>query len=169
MAEQAKTRVMLLTGIPASGKSVFGQWLEKSKGFLFLNVEHGALDRLGLKAAWDGMFSGTGTAEQFVQELTRLQRLVVLDWGFPVHCLPIVEALQQAGVEAWWFDGNREAARQSFVRRGTVPIELFDKQLSGIEREWAAIQRTFRGHILKSIRSGPAYPRPQTLFARLSR
>ena len=139
-----------------------------TKDFLHLDVENGALDRFGVKSSWDSMFADTGTTRLFVDGLTRTGRFIVLDWGFPVGCLPIVESLKQAGVEIWWFDGDRDAARQSFIKRGTVPVECLDIQMRDINREWPAIKQVFGDHIVYSVQTGPTYLTSEAVFAKLS-
>jgi len=51
---------LLISGIPASGKTTLCKWLEENKGFLHIEVE-----------------------EPFVQALDKFKRPVAIDWGFP--------------------------------------------------------------------------------------
>jgi hypothetical protein len=127
---------VLLSGIPGSGKSSFGRWLQAAKGFIYLDIENGALESAGLTPLWNSMFSPQRSVTGFVSALGRMANPVVLDWGFPPLHLPIVESLTQAGVEVWWFDGDRGAARDSFLRRGTVSVECLNIQMDAIAREW---------------------------------
>jgi hypothetical protein len=77
------------------------------KGFLYVDIENGGLEPAGLSSHWNAMFAPHGSANSFVAVLKQMPRPVVLDWGFPPRCLPIVESLKHAGVEVWWFDGDR--------------------------------------------------------------
>jgi adenylate kinase family enzyme len=41
--------ILLLSGVPGSGKSCYGRWLAKNKAYLHLDLEHGDLERHGLE------------------------------------------------------------------------------------------------------------------------
>ena len=155
---QEANTLLLLSGIPASGKSTFGQWLAENKGFLFLDAEKlGVLERVGLRAVWNSMFVAGGSVLPFVKSLQQLGSPIALDWGFPPACLPVVKALKRASFEVWWFDGNRTAARQSFITRNTVPVSCLDVQMQSIEKSWQNIERVFRDHMIETVSAGPSY------------
>ena len=158
---------VLLTGIPASGKSTYGRWLQTAKGFLYLDVEHGELESVGLTAEWNSIFAPNGSVDSFVAALSRIKRPVVLDRGFPPHCLPVVESLKHAGIEVWWFDGNRPAARKSFISRGTVSVECLNVQMHGIQRNWSAIKGVVGDRVINTVTAGPTYEDPEITFVRM--
>ena len=166
----SETTILLFCGIPASGKSYYGHWMKQTKGFLHFDLEHGALNGTDLKPLWDALFSSDTdvAAESFVRALTQLAHPVVLDWGFPICCLPIVQSLKRTGVEVWWFDGNRDIARQDFISRGTGTIERFDSQMADIRREWQAIERSVGTHIMNTVKVGSDhYVEPESVFPKL--
>lgn len=124
---------IMLCGIPASGKSTYGDWLQQEKGMLFVDVEEdGALEGANLETQWSRLFNEPSCARDFVAGLADR---TVLAWGFPVRCLPMLAALKEAGLVLWWLDGNRKAARDSFIVRGTVGLKYFDRQMLDIETE----------------------------------
>lgn len=94
-----------------------------------------------------------------IDEARRTNDNVVIDWGFPVGRLDTVRSLIASGVEPWWFDGDREAALQSFLARtshpGTKPD--WDVQLRNIEVNWNDLASTFEGRILDVISPGPVH------------
>jgi hypothetical protein len=45
------------------------------------------------------------------------QQRTVLNWGFPVHCLPWVNELRGLGVRLIWFDGYIPSAQKEFEKR----------------------------------------------------
>jgi len=46
--------LILLSGIPGSGKSFFGDWLAATKRFVHVDMEKdGKLEAQGLRASWD--------------------------------------------------------------------------------------------------------------------
>ncbi|CAN5748932.1 hypothetical protein BH11PAT2_BH11PAT2_01450 [soil metagenome] len=106
---------ILITGIPGTGKTTIGDYLESEKGFLHLNMERTSLE-----------------------EMTRFHESSapnkVITWGFvPIVQNADIKNLQELGYKMFWFDGNREAARREFIERGDVPEDLLDAQLSRIE------------------------------------
>ena len=60
----------------------------------------------------------------------------MVTWGFVPDNPPsvaLVLQLKTAGFKLIWFDGNRPAALQAFIRRGTVSEMLFYLQMYRIE------------------------------------
>jgi hypothetical protein len=150
----------MLSGIPATGKSTYGRWLAETNGVLHLDLENGDLDRHGLEAAWAASTSSAPEPpEVFVQALLKLNRRVAIDWGFPPEWLPFVKALHAAGVRAWWFDGDRDAARRRFIQRGTVPVQALDVQMRKIEAANLAL-RDFYGDRWLDIVHSDGTPTP---------
>jgi hypothetical protein len=60
-----------------------------------------------------------------------------------------------------------DAARDSFIHRGTVSIECLDVQMGGIARDWSAIRRVVGDRIINTVKSGPEYQNPELIFARM--
>lgn len=159
--------VVLISGIPASGKSSYGRWLAREKGFMHLDVEQpGVLRQTGLEAQWNDMFAAA-SVELFVKALRLAGPPVVLDWGFPPRCLSIVEALKNAGVDIWWFDGDRRAARESFLSRGSVSVHALDVQMAATEKAWPGIQAVFGSRLIETVSAGPVYLEPGIIFERM--
>src|SRR5260221_7211366 len=132
-------RTILVSGIPASVKSCSGRWLERERDFLHLDVETaGVLEKHGLRLEWDALFQ-----EGPLRLIARLTRSTVIDWGFPPAFLGTVRTLVGAGVQPWWFGGDRTAARQAFITRGAGIVAAFDQQMNNIAREWPAIEPAF--------------------------
>lgn len=162
-----RQKLILLSGIPASGKSSYGQWLAREKGFLHLDVEkNGVLAKAGLEPVFHETFQSRDVMP-FVRTLRSRERHVAVDWGFPPHCLWVIQALGRAGVDLWWFDGDREAARKAFLKRGTVAVANLDRQMGAIERAWPDIASTFGTHILRTVAAGPSYLAWSDVFAHM--
>lgn len=159
--------IVLLSGIPATGKSTYGRWLAETKGFVHVDVEApGALVTHSLDVAWRGMFK-TGAVRAFIDQVGQLGTEVAIDWGFPPTCLPVVRAIQAAGVGTWWFDGDRAAARRAFLARGTVSATHLDHQMAGITQHWCEIQMVFAGRIIQVIDSKGQYLPPGEIYAQM--
>lgn len=149
-------RVVLLAGVPGAGKTSFGAYLAASRGGLHIDVEESASRRAaGFDPIWDRLFRA-GDARAVVDFLGQGGRVGILDWGFPIACLPVVEALVTAGAEPWWFDGDRAVA---FARYRARPFKndptAWRNQVGEIDAAWNSIERLFDGHVLQVVSSGP--------------
>jgi hypothetical protein len=146
--------MMLLAGVPACGKTSFGDYLRDKKHFLHVDLE--AFEGSYLHGIWEASLR-VGRLELFVETLKQQTMRIVLTWGFdPIH-LNIVRALKAAGIELWWFDADEEAARKRFLARGTVPIERFDAQLARIRAARAEIEACFRPQIIQTLTANGSY------------
>ena len=156
---------LLISGIPASGKSTFCRWLEQNKGFPHLDVEKpGVLDRYGLVAAWNALFGAGGAAAPFIEALDKFKRPVAIDWGFPPEHLDTVRKLFEANVMLWWFAADWSVARRKFKERGTLPVELFDIQIRKIEAALPEINALFRSHVEYTLPSTGIYTPPDKIW-----
>lgn len=166
--------LILLAGIPATRKSSFGRWLESNRNVISLDLENHQTDSLKetLRLIM-GTISSSIDIEVFIGHLETLGRSVVIDWGFPVSQLPLVDALKQAGFRLWWFNGDRAAARTAFIKRNQsatkpIPVECFDTQMDGIEREWSRISELFGDHVIEVLNSDGSYLSPEQIATRMN-
>jgi adenylate kinase family enzyme len=116
--------LLLITGIPGTGKTSYGNRFAKELSFVHVDLE----DQQTLTAlAYD--------PAQFIAQLKGYRRSVVVTWGFAPDEVQTAIVLQfrSAGFKWIWFDGNRPAALREFQKRGTVAKELFDLQMERIE------------------------------------
>ena len=118
-------RRLLITGIPATGKSTIGDYLAGKHGFVHLDFE---------SAPTLGRYVRSGIVPD-VEALLSVDRDTVITWGFvPDVQLGAVQALRDAGFEWIWFDGDRVAATRAFVRRATVPVAALNVQMGKIDQ-----------------------------------
>ena len=125
-----KKIVILVSGIPATGKSTFARNLTREHGFAHYDLECDPCSwpHPELQQVW-----GDDRAA-FVREIRRNHDRVVLDWGFPVSCLSWVNELRDQSVRLVWFDGDVDRAREEFVGRGGLDVKYFDAQVKKIRQ-----------------------------------
>ena len=157
----------LISGFPGCGKTTFMQWLAKEKQYLHLDMERGGLDREKLRDGWENFCSGTDRVS-FSAELLARSPKVVLDWNFPPSCIGLVNALLERGCKLWWFEGDRLAARQRFLERGTEPIEAFDSHVGDICSSWQLIAPLVKGNIIRTIDANGNFLPPERIFQRFA-
>jgi len=155
----------LISGIPASGKSTFCEWLEKKKGFLHVDVEKpGVLDQYGLVTAWATLFDASTSAAPFIEALEKFKRPVVIDWGFPPEHLNTVRKLSESGVMLWWFAADWAVARRKFQLRRNPHAQDFDIQIRQIEAALPEINALFRSHVEYALPSTGLYTPPDKIW-----
>ncbi|MGD1097759.1 MAG: hypothetical protein ABSB35_37945 [Bryobacteraceae bacterium] len=125
-----KQIVILLSGIPATGKSKFAGHLAREYGFAHYDLEHHprGWPHPELKEIWET------DRTAFVQQIRQSHDRVVLDWGFRVSYVSWVEQLRDQDVRLIWFDGDADRAREAFVRRGGSDATSFDRQVVDIQQ-----------------------------------
>lgn len=122
---------MLVSGVPASGKTTFGDFLRDQHGYLHVDLEARPENRTILHQFWSQCWRNQSVGH-FFAELSVIHPRCVITWGIPFDCLPIVTTLQATNVECWWFDAEITLAESEWVRReGRQPVgverEQFDK------------------------------------------
>jgi hypothetical protein len=117
---------LFVAGVPATGKSWLGQWLAQKHGYVDVDAERAGgedFDRAGIHSEWDDLISA-GRAPKLVTAIARLSNPVIIDWGFPTRFLYVVCALQAEGVQTYWIHAERHLARQAFINRGGIDVQL---------------------------------------------
>ena len=120
-----KPDLFLITGIPGTGKTCYGDKFASQFGFVHYDLE----DQQTL--------SRFTTFAQLISEMLSLNKSVVVTWGFNPEDPPSIELLRQlrnAGFKWIWFDGNRPAAVEAFRKRGTVSEQALVAQMQRIEK-----------------------------------
>jgi len=158
--------IVYVCGIPGSGKTNYCEWVEREKGFLHLDFDqllggHG----VPLKLALVGRFREN--PEEFISELSKRRQPVVIDWGFPISCLPIVRLFQKKGIEIWWFDGDRAAACEAFAKRKTVSLVAFHAQMKSVQDNWSQIEEVVGHNVIETVTAGPVHAAPEWIFTQM--
>lgn len=83
--------------------------------------------------------------------------------GSPPERLETIAALQEEGVHTWWFEGDRAAARESFRRRGTAPLEAWHAQVPKIECHWRRIEEMYGSRMIRTLDANGRYTDPEEL------
>jgi hypothetical protein len=160
-------RLLVISGVPASGKSTYCEWLA-GKGWLFINHDRIAADRPEDRTWW-GLVTSRRAAD-FVKVVGAGDRDVVLEFGFPIALLPDVRQLKAAGAQHWWFEANHDVARGKFIARNddltregkphlAVDIRAFERYVSEIAAHREEIRALFAPRIIETLlRDGTRMP-----------
>lgn len=142
-------KIILVAGTPASGKTSFGDYLRDKKHFLHVDIEE--FDGSYLHSVW---LAAVKLKEMslFLNTLKERAHNAVLSWGFHLDDLQVVADLKRAGARIWWFEADEARARERFIARGAVSIDVFDAQMKRIKNNRAKIEELFQPNILTTLR-----------------
>ena len=114
---------LVIAGIPGTGKTTIGDYLQKEKGFFHINLENNPENA--------NFFNDPVS---FICAIESQEQDIVITWGFipNEHQTKLVLLLKERGYQLFWFDGNREAALRAFNKRGTVSEQAFQIQIANI-------------------------------------
>jgi hypothetical protein len=159
----AAPSLLLITGIPACGKSNFTRWLAAVHDYLrFPTGDEPNSDPSAFLAELDRALEGNDK--------------VVMDWGIPAGALTWAdqEVVKKRGFTGWWFDGDRVASLQKFEERrakGEHEAELrhFYLYMYQVEEYWHQYQALCGGRRLDVILPGPSLLSNEVRLAAISR
>lgn len=148
--------LFLLSGRPGAGKTKVGKWLAEHHGFRHIETD----TKPGMETL-NALLGGVQTPQSLGEN-------VVLEWGFAPDYLGYVRQLRDdAGFDAWWFDGDEQAVRHGYMmsRQHLSPVQLrqaeidYQAQANAIEEAWQELE-CFYGddHVIRTVTSGPNGP-----------
>lgn len=117
--------IILISGIPGTGKTFIGNYLEEHYGF-----QHTDLESQAGRATRDLL--QRKQFKKFLREVSNLGNLNVLTFGYPPEWLHLVEQIARRGVKTIWFDAPILFSRKYWHPEfGEDPIS-YNLQLSKI-------------------------------------
>jgi hypothetical protein len=169
MDEQAMVHPgsLLIAGLPATGKSTFGDWLEQHAGYFHLDFDEEPLvQQRGFGREQQLLWKHHQT-EPLVEALQARHQPIALTWGFAPKFLPLVERLFAHGFAPVWFAADPAVSRRAFVARGGIDVKYFDQFLAPLLPIESEIIRVFRGQVLRALRDDGTHLPPSTIFTQL--
>ena len=119
--------LILIAGIPGTGKTTFGNFLEKNYGYVHVDMEenHNTSEMLN-------------DTDVFIKKYFSGNKNVVVTWGFSPdqETIDIVNKLRTFGFKIFWFDGKRDFARKATMQRKDFDEQVLNKQMSSLD-DWS--------------------------------
>lgn len=126
-------KLWLISGIPATGKTVIGDYLEKMHCFFHLDME--SRERLP-----DELKQPRPPPPEDVFNFLKLQNEnIVITWGFcpGPNEIQTIKGFQKLGFTFFWFGNNWRAAESHFRSRGQANMQAFHFQKGQVEQKWS--------------------------------
>ena len=121
----------LIAGVPATGKTTIGNYLQDKFNFIHFDVESDLINQ----TIAGGLFWGL-EIDRFIEQIAEGGKNIVVTWGFVCdhqHSLDIIHMLQKKGFKFIWFNAEELIARRAFEERGTGNLKDFDTQMGRIK------------------------------------
>ena len=150
-------KLLLITGIPGTGKTYMGDYLEERCDFKHFDMEK-IIPSFG-RNYWQFLTSA-------ISEARESNKNIVITWGF----MPGVDndkilKLKEMGAKMIWFDGNREAAKKAFLARGTVSEAALNIQMNRIEN--TDITRIFNPIVFNTFKDDGSFLTKEEITSKL--
>jgi predicted kinase len=160
--------MLLLTGIPASGKSMFARYLSNTHGYFAYVLEELPADD-EIRKLWLRCLEA-GDATRFVKKMRNLPTSVVVEWGFPANeaCIRLVQSMKDHGMRVVWFELPDDFARERFVARGTVQVEAFDAQVPAIRANYDTIMERVEPEVVSVLEADGMAKSHDAVFAEIN-
>ena len=162
---QRLPRLLLVCGLPATGKTTFGDWLCDTHEYIHLDLEsRDCLVTSGLPEFWSERIWDLNDQElrDFFDYLLTHDRATVMTWAFHTDLLPLVRSLVGYGCQPWWFDADRVAARHAFrtrkriIKEGVIVVgepdmRNYDWHISSLDQHQEEIASIFNGNTVETL------------------
>ncbi|MDQ3098278.1 MAG: hypothetical protein M3Q44_00845 [bacterium] len=168
-AYKQKHRIVLLCGVPASGKFTFAKYLQDKHGYTYISLGDDEWADKKLKSLWDDVFEEKrqyNKVETFVRYFYDTYENVVLDWSFPMEQLRVVELLKRQWCEVIWLSCSTAVARKRYIKQhGSDSIHLFDTQVKTIEENTPKLVKNLNPHVIDVLKKDNANKTEKEIYA----
>ncbi len=168
--------VLVVSGWSGVGKTSFAEWLEKTYGWLRVNNDDRLTSPSPIQRAWAAFarwpeIAAAQNLAQLVSQLSYMEGRAVIEFGFPVECLFVVERMMALGFNCWWFDGDEPAAFACWklAKNATTPESQgpYRAQALRVNAEWPSIAERYRQRIVRVLGPGSWHLPPEQIASLL--
>ncbi|HSW88911.1 MAG TPA: hypothetical protein VLG12_07145 [Candidatus Saccharimonadales bacterium] len=150
-AYKKKHTIIFLCGIPVSGKSTFGKYLEDKQGYTYISIDKDVWPDTKLPSLWKDNFNAKRqyyAVEKFVCYLYENYQNVVIDWNFSIDQIEVASLLHRQWCEVLWFSCSVAIARERFIKRGIDSVTYFDNQIKKLKANTEKITQRLEPKII---------------------
>jgi len=143
--------ILFVAGVPGTGKTSYGEWLEKERNFLHIDMERKCSGRSDLYKLWQ-LAVRTDDYSPFSTAMREMDRNIVITWGFPPDVIALANGIKSQGITSWWFGGDYAFARSLWLARERHTDDShFRRQCDEIKKNWNQIEALFAPNILEVL------------------
>lgn len=149
--------IIFICGVPASGKSSFGNLLKDKYEYFYIDMEHSPWPDEKIHSAWDLIFANFGN-EAIIKDFLILLKTkgdrIILDLGFVPNEIyfHIISTLKKFECRIIWFNCPFDIAKKRYLDRKTSPpMELFELQMERIKENWSMIISKIEPEIVEVV------------------
>lgn len=170
-AYMQKHRIIVFTGIPGSGKSAFGKYLQNKHRYTYISLEDSEWEDKKLQSLWDNAFEAKreyNAVEKLVCYLHDTYENVVLDWGFSIDQMRVVELLKRQWCEIIWFSCSTVVARKRFIKKNKNSATYFDTKVKSIEENTEKIIKNLNPKVIGVLKEDKAEKTNEEIYSELA-
>jgi hypothetical protein len=176
LGTQLRQRLLLISGMPATGKTHYCGWLAEHHGYRHFEFNRDPEVRGHIASLITQERVGTSSdvicesiENVLIPFLSPDGAPAVLDFGFPPHCLPLVCMLKATGFSVWWFHANLDIARREYIRlEGDAAAPFFDRQADAVSHSWPQLKVTLKPNILTTLDDDGSRMPPKRIARRMA-
>ena len=140
------------SGMPACGKSDFGDWLSTNHGYLHIDFEKRETYHFERFKREIYLLIERVHAKPLIEVLREEKKPIYFNWGFPMTSIHLAADLASLLMPVWFY-ADDTLSREAFIHRGGIPIAAFDKQMRDISSYGSALDSIFGANTIRSITS----------------
>jgi len=154
-----KIQRLLISGIPGTGKTFIGNYLGNNFNFFHFDMEYE-----------ENLKKFMQEPEKTLSELLTKKQNVVITGGFQTSesAFNLVKTLINSGFVFVWFEGNHDNARREFIKRNTVPTQLFDEKIVELKKNYSKIIG-LKPIIINTFDSKNLFKKPEQLVKEITK
>jgi len=167
-----KHQIVLLCGIPSSGKTEFGKYLKDKHSYTYISIDSGIWPDNNLRGLWSKVFDEKrqyDKVEKFVCYLYENYENVVLEWNFPMDKIETVALFERQWCVALWFLCNTFVAKEKYIKKNrSDSVHLFDKRIKEIEDSITTLNKRLKPTIINVLKEDKSFKTMEEIYSDFS-
>lgn len=167
-----KHQIVLLCGIPSSGKTEFGKYLKDKHDYTYISIDSGIWPDNNLRGLWSKVFDEKrqyDKVEKFVCYLYENYENVVLEWNFPMDKIETVALFERQWCIALWFLCNTFVAKEKYIEKnGSNSDHSFDKRIKEIEDSITTLNKRLKPTIINVLKEDKSFKTMEEIYSDFS-